>query len=144
MGIEPFLAASTVNIVIAQRLVRKICPKCRASYTITAEEKQLLEEEELLKNRILSRGVKSIAQIKWYRGMGCAQCSQTGYRGRIGIYEVMEMSESLRELILKRATSDSLMETATKEGMTTMLDDGLEKVFTGITTLQEVIRVTRT
>lgn len=144
MGIEPFLVASTVNIVIAQRLVRKICPKCRASYSITPEEKQLIEEEELLKNRILSRGVKSITQIKWYRGQGCAQCSQTGYRGRVGIYEVMEISEALRELILKRATSDALMETATKGGMTTMLDDGLEKVFTGVTTLQEVIRVTRT
>lgn len=144
MGIEPFLAASTVNIVIAQRLVRKICPKCRASYSITPEEKQLLEEEEVLKDRILSRGIKSIAQIKWYRGQGCAQCSQTGYRGRVGIYEVMEISEALRELILKRATSEALMETATKEGMTTMLDDGLEKVFLGVTTLQEVIRVTRT
>lgn len=144
MGIEPFLVASTVNIVIAQRLVRKICPKCRVSYSITPEEKQLLEEEEVLKDRILSRGIKSITQIKWYRGQGCAQCSQTGYRGRVGIYEVMEISEALRELILKRATSDALMETARKDGMTTMLDDGLEKVFLGVTTLQEVIRVTRT
>ncbi len=144
MGIEPFLVASTVNIVIAQRLVRKICEKCRASYTITAEEKRLIEEEQLLKERIGVRGIKSPNQIKWYHGEGCALCSYTGYRGRVGIYEVMEMSEDIRELILKRAASDELMQVATKAGMTTMLDDGLEKVFTGITTLQEVIRVTRT
>jgi type IV pilus assembly protein PilB len=144
MGIEPFLVASTVNIVVAQRLVRKICLKCRVSYTITPEEKRLVQEEELLRERIAARGVKSVAQITWYKGEGCVQCSQTGYRGRVGIYEVMEVSESLRELILKRASSEALMQQATKDGMTTMLDDGLEKVFNGATTLQEVIRVTRT
>lgn len=144
MGIEPFLVASTVNIVIAQRLVRKICPKCRVSYTITPEERGLIEEEEVLKGRILARGIKAITQVKWYRGQGCQQCSQTGYRGRVGIYEVLEVSEPIRELILKRADSEELMQTAIKGGMTTMLDDGLEKVFTGVTTMQEVIRVTRT
>lgn len=144
MSIEPFLLASTVNIVVAQRLVRKICQKCRVSYAITPEEKGLLEEEHYLRERILARGVKSVAQIKWYRGAGCALCSQTGYRGRLGIYEVMELGEPLRELILKRSASDALMQAAIKSGMTTMLDDGLEKVFSGTTTLQEVIRVTRT
>lgn len=143
MGIEPFLLATTVNIVVAQRLVRKICEKCRESYAITTEEKRLLEEEPLLKAKILARGTKSIAQVQWYRGKGCTACSHTGYRGRLGIYEVMELSEKTREAILRRAPSEELMELAVKEGMTTMLDDGLEKIFLGTTTLQEVIRVTR-
>lgn len=144
MGIEPFLLATTVNIVVAQRLVRKICEKCRESYSITIEEKRLLEEEPLLKAKILARGTKSIAQVQWYRGKGCIACSHTGYRGRLGIYEVMELSEITREAILRRAPSEELMELAVKEGMTTMLDDGLEKIFLGTTTLHEVIRVTRT
>lgn len=144
MGIEPFLLATTVNIVVAQRLVRKVCEKCRESYTITIEEKRLIEEESLLKERILARGIKQISQIKWYRGKGCQACSQTGYRGRLGIYEVMELSEATREAILRRVPSEELMALAVKEGMTTMLDDGLEKIFFGTTTLQEVIRVTRT
>lgn len=144
MGTEPFLVASTVNIVIAQRLVRKICDKCRESYTITPEEKRLVEEEPVLKKSILASGAKSVAQIRWYRGAGCSACSHTGYRGRIGIYEVMDIDEPIRELILQRAASDSLTEAAVKAGMTTMLDDGIYKMFKGITTLQEVIRVTRT
>ncbi|MBI4252819.1 type II/IV secretion system protein [Candidatus Uhrbacteria bacterium] len=144
MGIEPFLLATTVNIVVAQRLVRKICEKCRESYTITTEEKRLLEEEPMLKEKIIARGTKAIAQVRWYHGKGCGACSHTGYRGRLGIYEVMELSEKTREAILRRAPSEELMELAVKEGMTTMLDDGLEKIFLGTTTLHEVIRVTRT
>ena len=144
MGIEPFLVASTVNIVVAQRLVRKICEKCRESYTITVEEKRLIDDEALLKERIGAHGVKSIAAIKWYRGKGCALCSQTGYRGRLGIYEVMQIDESIREAILRHASSEDLMATAVKGGMATMLDDGIAKIFLGITTFQEVIRVTRT
>lgn len=144
MGIEPFLVASTVNIVVAQRLVRKICEKCRESYPITVEEKRLIEDEALLKERILARGVKSISQIKWYHGKGCMACSQTGYRGRVGIYEVMQLDDPLREAILRRASSEELMDTAIKGGMATMLDDGIDKIFLGVTTFQEVIRVTRT
>ncbi len=144
MNIEPFLLATTVNIVIAQRLVRKICEKCRESYSITPEEKRLIEDEVLLKERILAHNVKSIATIKWYRGKGCALCSQTGYRGRLGIYEVMQLDDTIREAILRRAPSEELMDTAVKGGMTTMLDDGIDKIFLGITTFQEVIRVTRT
>lgn len=144
MGIEPFLVASTVNIVVAQRLVRKICEKCRESYAITPEEKRLIEDEAFLKERIMAHGVKSIGQIKWYHGKGCMHCSQTGYRGRIGIYEVMQLEEPLREAILRRASSEELMVVAVKEGMATMLDDGIAKIFLGVTTLQEVIRVTRT
>lgn len=144
MNIEPFLLATTVNIVVAQRLVRKICEKCRESYTITAEEKKLIEDEALLKERILARGNTTIGQVKWYRGKGCMSCSHTGYHGRLGIYEVLELSENTREAILRRAPSEELMEIAVAAGMTTMLDDGLEKIFLGVTTLQEVIRVTRT
>lgn len=144
MNIEPFLLATTVNIVIAQRLVRKICEKCRESYQITPEEKRLIEDEVLLKERILAHGVKSITAIQWYHGKGCTVCSQTGYRGRLGIYEVMQLDDTLKEAILRRSASEDLMESAVKGGMTTMLDDGIDKIFLGITTLEEVIRVTRT
>ena len=87
MNIEPFLLATTVNIVVAQRLVRKICEQCRESYTITAEEKQLLEDEPFLKERIMARGIKSVGQITWYHGKGCTACSHTAASGRVGIYE---------------------------------------------------------
>lgn len=144
MGIEPFLVASTVNIVIAQRLVRKICEKCKESYSVTPEEKRLLEDEPMLKEKILKKAGKSLQHVRWYRGNGCMACSRTGYRGRIGIYEIMEINESLKELIVKRSAADTLMEAAIASGMTTMLDDGIEKMFIGITTLEEIIRVTRT
>ncbi len=144
MGIEPFLVASTVNIVIAQRLVRKICEKCKKSYPATPEEKRLLEDEPMLKEKILAKAGKTLQYVKWSRGQGCQSCSRTGYRGRIGIYEIMEITEGLKELIVKRSTADALMAAAVKGGMTTMLDDGIDKMFAGVTTLEEVIRVTRT
>lgn len=142
MKVEPFLVASTVNLIIAQRLVRKICDVCRISHTITMEE--------LLKNlpeEIITKHYKPVGktqEIRMYRGKGCKVCHMTGYSGRIGVYEVLEISKPIRELVAKRSDADVILAQAVKEGMTTMLDDGLQKVAKGQTTIEEVLRVTKT
>jgi type IV pilus assembly protein PilB len=130
MGLEPFLIASTVNVVIAQRLVRTIHAKCRVSYTPTKSDVKLLSG--LAKN------------TRVYKGAGCKVCNNTGYSGRIGIFEVLLMTEGIKNLILARASSDDIMKTARADGMTTMAEDGLEKVKSGTTTVEEVLRVAKT
>jgi type IV pilus assembly protein PilB len=139
MAIEPFLVASTINVVLAQRLVRKICNHCRESHEITNEEKELIAGDtkmyELLANRLEG--------LRLYKGKGCKACGDTGYSGRIGIFEVLEMSDLIKKQITARSPSGDIMKTAVSEGMTTMLEDGVAKVFKGVTTLEEVLRVTK-
>lgn len=138
MAVEPFLIASTVNVIIAQRLVRKICEKCRTSVTVTIEELAKQVPEELIKKHFHNRG-----EIRIYHGKGCPVCYHTGYAGRIGIFEVLQLSEAIRELIMAKSSADVIAKKAIEEGMTTMLEDGLAKVEEGVTTLDEVIRVTK-
>jgi len=139
MGIEPFLVASSVNIIIAQRLVRKICTKCRESYEITKKDLEKFHlSEELLKK--IFKGKK---KIRVFRGKGCRACVNTGYFGRTGIFEVLEMKENIQKLIMEKADADQIQKQAIKNGMTTMLEDGIEKALLGITTIEEVIRVTK-
>lgn len=142
MGVEPFLVASTVNVIIAQRLIRKICTHCRFSLTITEEEMSKKLSPEIVKKTYIPVGPKK--EIRVYQGKGCKDCRQTGYLGRVGIYEVLEVSKKIRELIAQKSDSDKILDAATSEGMTTMLDDGLSKVSQGITTMEEVLRVTKT
>lgn len=141
MKAEPFLIASTVNIAIAQRLVRKICPKCITSYEIGEEE---IEE---MKSQVdeFAKAVLDKRKGKWrvYKGVGCKVCQMTGYSGRIGIFEVLEMKDNIKELVMKRADADQIRQQAIKNGMTTMLEDGIKKVIMGITTMEEVLRVTK-
>ncbi len=144
MKIEPFLIASTVNVVIAQRLVRKICEKCRVSYNLSAEEKRLISEDTKLKAVFGSLGYKNLDKVLLYKGDGCKACGDTGYFGRIGIFEVLEMDENIKKLVIERARSDEIMAAAKKNGMTTMFEDGVGKIFQAITTLEEVLRVTKT
>jgi len=133
MGIEPFLTTSTVIMVVAQRLVRKICNQCKEPYEIPVEHVIPLgvNPEQL-------RGAK---KITLYRGRGCENCSK-GYRGRIGIYEVLEMNDEIRELILERAPLHIVRQVARKTGMMTLRESGLRKLLAGITTVEEVLRVT--
>jgi len=133
MGAEDFLLASTINVIIAQRLVRKICSSCIAKYT---------PEETLVKKLSKDLNVDLKGQ-KFYKGKGCAQCGNKGYQGRMGIYEALPITEKVRGLITKKATSDEIQEVAVSEGMTTMLTDGLDKVSSGLTTIEEVVRVAR-
>jgi type IV pilus assembly protein PilB len=138
MNVEPFLVASTVNVIIAQRLVRKICEMCKGTRTIT--------REELLSNlppEIVNKYMGDKNAITIYQGTGCKICHATGYSGRIGVFEVLEITKSIRDLITKRQDADVILQKAIEEGMTTMLDDGLEKVLKGLTTMEEVLRVTK-
>ncbi len=139
MNVEPFLVASTVNVIVAQRLVRKICEICKATRTITEEELTKNLSKEVVKKHFGNR-----QEITIYQGNGCKVCHSTGYAGRIGVFEVLEVTHSMRELIVNRKDSDVIAEKAIEEGMATMLDDGLDKVAMSLTTIEEVLRVTRT
>lgn len=138
MNIEPFLVASTVNVIIAQRLVRKICEMCKSTRVIT--------KEELLKNLpgdVVNKYIDGKASIIIYQGSGCKICHSTGYSGRIGVFEVLEVTKDIRDLITKRNSADVILQKAIEQGLTTMLDDGLEKVMKGLTTIEEVLRITK-
>jgi type II secretion system protein E len=133
MGIEPFLVGSSVEAVLAQRLVRTICPKC------TAEQK--IERAYL---RRVGFPEKDIETTKFCKGAGCEECRQFGYQGRMGIYELLFVDEDLRSLILNRATASAIAQKAIEHGMRTLRDDGWKKVIAGKTTIEEVMRVTQT
>jgi type IV pilus assembly protein PilB len=130
MGIEPFLIASSVCGVLAQRLLRLICPRCKTSY---------LPPSDAI--RRLGMNVDANAKVKFYRGQGCDTCKQSGYKGRVGVYEMMSMNDQIRELALARASSHRIKEVAIQAGMKTLKDDATEKVLLGMTTLEESLRV---
>ncbi|MBI5037467.1 MAG: type II/IV secretion system protein [Candidatus Kerfeldbacteria bacterium] len=142
MKIEPFLIASTVNVALAQRLVRKIHRGCIESYTPDSVE--LSRYASLLGEARAQAIGFSEKGFRLYRGKGCALCNNTGFEGRVGIFEVLEMTERIRQLIMQRANSDVIRQAAIAEGMSTMLDDGLEKAKRGITTVDEVLRAANT
>lgn len=133
MGIEPFLIASSLIGVTAQRLVRKICPHCKVEYTPHVESLSLLGLD-----------IPKNAQIKLYRGQGCDKCQGKGYLGRTALQEVMMVDEPVKNLILERASSMQIKEQARNNGMRTLLEDGWDKVLEGITTVEEVLRVVAT
>ncbi|PCI19703.1 hypothetical protein COB64_03255 [Candidatus Wolfebacteria bacterium] len=145
MGIEPFLVSSSINVVMAQRLVRRICQKCRISYTLNEEDLKMLESEgEFLKMAEQFFEKKEFLKSTFYKGAGCKTCGDTGYSGRIGIFEVLEIVEDLRILISQKVSADVIDKKAKELGMTPMFFDGLTKVFKGITTLEEIMRVIKT
>jgi general secretion pathway protein E len=132
MEIEPFLVASVVRAIVAQRLIRVVCPECKEGY---------VPEPEMLKEVGIT--TEQLKGGKVYRGKGCPACSGTGYRGRTGIYEILLVSETIRQLIMKKADSASIGRQAVEEGMKTLREDGARKIVEGITTLEEVVRVTQ-
>ncbi len=129
MGIEPFLIASSLEGVIAQRLVRRICTECRVSYTPSSEELREL-------------GIESYDGL-FYRGEGCDRCLGTGYRGRVGIFEVLELDDELKSLVTRTQDANDIRRSAERKGFRTMLEDGIEKVKRGVTTSSELISVVR-
>lgn len=151
MGIPSFLIATTTNIIIAQRLVRKICSNCIQSYNLdkqTIEDiKKYLNVENLLKTLIEEKAIanaeKGLESILFYRGKGCKKCNGTGYKGRIGIYEILEITEEVSKLILKKANPSEIKEQAKKQNMLSIIEDGFIKAKNGITTIEEVMRVTK-
>ncbi len=141
MGVAPFLAAAVLNVISAQRLARKIHIDCIESYEPDDEMKKVVIKE--LSSMNINSDVARFPKV-FFRGKGCAACNYTGFLGRIGIFEAMEVSESIRKLIISSEFSlDGVREIARKEGMITMVEDGLRKVELGLTTIEEVFRVIR-
>jgi type IV pilus assembly protein PilB len=126
MGIEPFLVSSSIDCVVAQRLVRMLCPHCKRPASLP---EAVLEEYGLV-------------GIQPYEAVGCSRCGNSGYRGRVGLYEVMEVSEQVRAQILSHASVDEITATAVSQGMRRLHDDGMEKVRSGLTSIAEIERMT--
>jgi len=131
MGIEPYLVSSTVTGVEAQRLIRILCPRCKEPHQ---------PSPETLARAGLDEAALDVSQV--FRPTGCPQCLQTGYKGRTGIYELLVMDESVQEVLIQSPEANAIRHTARKAGMKTLLDDGLDKVRNGVTSLEEVLRVT--
>ncbi len=133
MKLEPYLIASTVNLAIGQRLIRKICTSCKKEKKMTGAEIKSLEE--ILPKHLLKKCAK------FFEGKGCEKCVQSGYQGRIGIHEVLVVDAAVREAVLRKVSADEIKAVAVAQGMVPILEDGLEKVCAGITTVEEVLRV---
>jgi len=133
MDIEPFLIASTVNIAMAQRLLRKICTNCSVKRELTKEE------AESLKN-ILPAKLQG-QKLVFYSGKGCDQCDKTGYKGRVAIREILEMDDEIRVALMRRADASEIKKIAIKNGMTTMIENGIQQALDGKTTIEEILRV---
>jgi type IV pilus assembly protein PilB len=131
MGIEPFLVSSAIDCVVAQRLARTLCSSCKAPATLT-------------RAAMLDNGFEVDSDIEAYEPAGCARCASTGYKGRIGLYEVMTITDEIRRLSVERASADTIAAAAVKNGMRRLREDGLEKVKLGLTSVAEIARVTGT
>jgi type IV pilus assembly protein PilB len=148
MGVEPFVLASTLRLVIAQRLVRRICDGCREAVDdVTTAVNPLLQDEgieealrALRQNRAPGDIGDSLAGVRLLRGRGCNQCGESGYRGRIGLFEALEIDEEIRQMIIDRRDAPTIRAAAIRRGMKTMLQDGLAKALKGETTIEEVVR----
>lgn len=153
MGVAPFMVAYTTNIVMAQRLVRKICPDCKKGYFLDKgagdELGKVFDVKKIatLFKANIPKDYKDegtdVEKITFYKGEGCNRCGQTGYKGRMGIYEILEMDEDLIKMINNHGTAEDITKYARGKGMITMLEDGLIKAKMGITTISEVLRVTK-
>ncbi len=154
MGAEPFLVASTVNVIIAQRLVRKLCADCRKEHKLEEEEYKTLQDnynmEEILEVLKKNAGMKEWLKaadtwqdITFYKAAGCEHCNQEGYHGRNGIFEILEVTEIIKKMISQKADATEIEKKAKEDGMLTMIEDGFSKAITGITSIEEILRVTK-
>jgi type IV pilus assembly protein PilB len=131
LGVEPFLLTATLEGIVAQRLTRTICPKCKTAYT--PNEEQLME---------LALTPEAVAGKKFFHGAGCDNCFGSGYRGRMALFEIMGLSDTLRDMIIKKASTNILRQEARKNGMRTLRECGLLAIYEGQTTIDEVVRET--
>jgi len=131
MGVPPFLITATVEAILAQRLVRRICSNCREEIVPSAE---VLADLELTTDQLAGK--------KFYRGRGCERCNRSGYKGRMGLFELLIMNDELRDMVMRNASTEDLRDAARRAGMVTLRDSGMEGIFTGATTADEVIRET--
>jgi type IV pilus assembly protein PilB len=133
MGVDPFLTGAAVSAVLAQRLARKLCTHCCEAYQPT--------EEELLESRVSSEIAHAFDGTVFYRKKGCPRCNHTGYRGRIGVFQFLRVTEQIAALVVRQASRDEIASAAMEQGMRTMWDDGMEKVAAGLTSIEELARV---
>ncbi|CAA9490268.1 MAG: Type IV fimbrial assembly, ATPase PilB [uncultured Sphingomonadaceae bacterium] len=129
IGVEPYLISSAVNAILAQRLVRKICQQCKEPWAPTDEMKGFLE-------------MQGFADANFFKGKGCDRCRKTGYSGRLGIYELMVMDDALRDIVTSSPDVNQLRKLARERGLVTLREDGFRKVISGLTTVDEILRVT--
>jgi len=134
MGVKPFLVASSIQAIMAQRLIRIICKKCKV----------VDENPDLRHLQALDITPEDIEKHPIHKGAGCSQCQDTGYKGRLAIFEMFEMNSELRELAFSKAPATELRKAAKASGMRTLMEDGKIKIFKGITTPAEVVRITQT
>jgi type II secretory ATPase GspE/PulE/Tfp pilus assembly ATPase PilB-like protein len=142
LGVSPFLIPYSLSIAIAQRLVRRLCENCKREVKPKREIRDLIlsEIEKLPEEE--KKGLKIPYNFKIYEAVGCDECHHVGFSGRIGIFEVLEMTKNLEEIILKEPSESKIEEEAKRQGMITMRQDGILKVLKGITTIEEVLRET--
>jgi type IV pilus assembly protein PilB len=133
MGVDPFLTGAAVSAVLAQRLARKLCTHCCEAYQPT--------EEELLGSRVSAEVARVLDGTVFYRKKGCPRCNHTGYRGRVGVFQFLRVTEGVAALVVRHASRDEIAKLALEEGMRTMWDDGMEKVAAGLTSIEELARV---
>lgn len=150
MKIPTFLIASTTNLIMAQRLVRKICPHCIQSFHLSTRAMTELEKQikiDYLMDTLGKQGAivpgQKVDELLFFRGRGCNQCAMEGYKGRIGIYEALEINDDIARVIMENGTADDLHKIAVANGMLTMIQDGFLKAKAGVTTIEEVLRVTK-
>jgi type IV pilus assembly protein PilB len=150
MGVPSFLVAFTTNIIVAQRLSRKICKKCVKEYKLNPDQikeiKKMFDVEKIfasLKREGIIKSGDTLEKLKFFHGEGCRQCGNEGYKGRIGIYEVLEVTREIADLIHQKARAEDFKDAAAKQNMITMVEDGFAKALQGITTIEEVMRVTK-
>jgi type IV pilus assembly protein PilB len=133
MGIEPFLTASAVDCVLAQRLARKLCEGCKEPYKPS--------QEMLRRNDFPQEAVDGWEEVTLYKPVGCGRCNGTGYKGRLGLYEVMLVTEAIERLTVERKSADEINRVAQAEGMRSLREDGIDKVLQGRTSVEEIARV---
>ncbi|MFH1866763.1 MAG: ATPase, T2SS/T4P/T4SS family [Patescibacteria group bacterium] len=150
MGIPSFLISSTVNVVVAQRLMRKLCQECKVSYHLSKSNVNELSQKididsinKSLSSLKVLKGNEKLEQLSFYHSQGCKQCNNQGYKGRVGIYEVLEVTPAIAELILSNSAVEKLQSKAIEQGMIPLLIDGFYKAIKGLTSIEEILRVTK-
>ncbi|MBT6691667.1 type II/IV secretion system protein [Candidatus Parcubacteria bacterium] len=149
MGVEPFLAASTLNVVVAQRLVRRICIACIESFHLSKEaltslSKEFDLEEMLQRFKVLGfaeKKIKSFDKLSFYKGKGCSRCGDSGYKKRVAVMEILENKDDVQASIIRNASSGEINKAAKAQGMVTIFEDGMQKALLGLTTIEEVLRI---
>lgn len=151
IGVEPYLIASTTNAVLAQRLVRVVCKDCKTEYKLDDATVETLSKHFhleklmtlLVKEKIAGPKTKSLGDLKFFKGQGCDKCNHSGYKGRLGIHEVLEVTPTIAEMIMQHKSSPEIQDQAEKEGMVLLWEDGFLKALKGITTVEEIVRVSK-